>query len=462
MKTSVRIILLGAISALFQLILPLRACGADFVPMPDYPAQSPAIDTLRVGFLEEKTENFSAWQKEYPIFPDFYSLSDEDSVEIFDGRPEMKYLLWMQDEPAPLVFIVPGNAVSFSSEAPVALAQVFFDRGYSVATISSAMNWEFMESAASAAVPAYPAEDAKDVYNALEKLLKQICADNEGKVTDKILVGYSLGALHTLFMADLENQSPKIGFKRFIAINPPVVLSYSINKIDEFYDKWRYWTPGKLQGNMNSAADAYFRILQNDIAQNGHLDIKESEAEFIIGYSFRILLSETIFSLYKRGEDMGNITQTCSWFSREKVYEQIRGFSFNAYVKDFVAPYYSKKMGRNVSVEEMACKSSLKAVAPTLASSQSIRIFHNADDFLVSKEDMEWLCSTVPENRLTIFEHGGHLGNLYIPMVQKRIVDAAGENPSPLISNATAKEAIPEAAVSPQSSGKAQVESTPK
>jgi hypothetical protein len=48
----------------------------------------------------------------------------------------------------------------------------------------------------------------------------------------------------------------------------------------------------------------------------------------------------------------------------------------------------------------------------------------NRNDILLAEQDLEWLKTVIGAERLTIFEKGGHLGNLAHPAVQKAIVRA--------------------------------------
>ncbi len=48
----------------------------------------------------------------------------------------------------------------------------------------------------------------------------------------------------------------------------------------------------------------------------------------------------------------------------------------------------------------------------------------NQNDFLLPDEDLAWLKTTFAADQLTVFEQGGHLGNLSHPAVQKAILDA--------------------------------------
>ena len=78
----------------------------------------------------------------------------------------------------------------------------------------------------------------------------------------------------------------------------------------------------------------------------------------------------------------------------------------------------------------MEAAGSLRTYEAVLRANPNIRLVTNQNDFLLPEEDLAWLKATVPEDHLTIFEKGGHLGNLAHPAVQKAILDAlAGLNP---------------------------------
>jgi phospholipid-binding lipoprotein MlaA len=73
---------------------------------------------------------------------------------------KLPYSAWIQANPAPLVYVLGGVGSHRMSESTMALAEILYNDRFSVVTISSAMNWEFMENAATAAVPGYPVTDA--------------------------------------------------------------------------------------------------------------------------------------------------------------------------------------------------------------------------------------------------------------------------------------------------------------
>jgi hypothetical protein len=66
----------------------------------------------------------------------------------------------------------------------------------------------------------------------------------------------------------------------------------------------------------------------------------------------------------------------------------------------------------------------LRTYAAGLQSNHNVRLIVNQDDFLLPEEDLAWLKTTFTEDQLTVFEQGGHLGNLSHPAVQKAILTA--------------------------------------
>jgi hypothetical protein len=59
-----------------------------------------------------------------------------------------------------------------------------------------------------------------------------------------------------------------------------------------------------------------------------------------------------------------------------------------------------------------------------LQANPNIRVIANRNDFLLEPGDLEWIESTFAPARVTLFEHGGHLGNLSEPAVQRAILGA--------------------------------------
>ena len=74
--------------------------------------------------------------------------------------------------------------------------------------------------------------------------------------------------------------------------------------------------------------------------------------------------------------------------------------------------------------DSLAKASDLRTYAAGLRANPNIRIIVNQNDFLLADEDLAWLHATFAPDQLTVFEQGGHLGNLINPEVQKSILGA--------------------------------------
>jgi hypothetical protein len=66
----------------------------------------------------------------------------------------------------------------------------------------------------------------------------------------------------------------------------------------------------------------------------------------------------------------------------------------------------------------------LRTYAAGLRANRNIRIIENQNDILLEDEDLQWFHATFAPEQLTVFEQGGHLGNLAHPAVQKAILRA--------------------------------------
>lgn len=103
-----------------------------------------------------------------------------------------------------------------------------------------------------------------------------------------------------------------------------------------------------------------------------------------------------------------------SYFSRRNLYAVIeKNYSFHRYVNDAVI---AEQMSKNPSAtpESLKFNSSLFAIEAELKNAPNVQVFHNSDDRLMhTPELLKWLTGVMGE-RLTVFDRGGHLGNLYM------------------------------------------------
>jgi hypothetical protein len=276
-----------------------------------------------------------------------------------------------------------------------------------------------MESAGSHPVPGYTPEDAKDVYNALEKIMDDVeTRYGAERISSKIIVGMSLGGLHSLFISSIEKNRPTIGFDRYIAINPPVNMAYAVERIDRLMNIWRLWGEKELDNNVIQAGAFYSELLNGGFDDRDSSPVDRESAEFLIGLNFQIVLRNMIYSIHGR-TDYGFINVPSNWFSRDDLYRQIDMYDFEAYYKVFLRKCYERSFeGKPFS--SLSFESGIFSIANELDSNPRVRVLHNANDFLLRKQDIKWIFDTFGE-KAVVFNTGGHLGNLFMKKVQDTI-----------------------------------------
>jgi len=106
------------------------------------------------------------------------------------------------------------------------------------------------------------------------------------------------------------------------------------------------------------------------------------------------------------------------------VYREILQFSFKDYFDKFATPYYQAR-GVNLADPEMLGRASdLRTFSLGLQTNPNLRIIVNRNDIILDATDLNWLETTFESKRLTVFDKGGHLGNLHLPETQNAIVRA--------------------------------------
>lgn len=414
--------MLKGIFAVLLAILPAAQSFAvvEAIELKELPAQDAYIETIRVEMFCVPEDSTSTWTNMSAWGGSFYSQSKKKSVEVLPDHPEMEYRLWLQEQPAPLAVILPGTGAHCSSAAAVALADLLYKDGFSAVIISGALNYEFMESAGAHIAPGFPSEDAKDVYNSIKLMIKDIGNRyGKDKISGTALVGMSMGGLHALFISTMDKGEGAVNFDSILAIDPPTDMIYALNQIDASMNIWRNWPDSKVNNEAMLGGQFYLGMLGGKINPAHPLPISTDEARFLIGASFRFGLSDTIYSLHKR-RDFGILKTKYSWFSRTPLYKEIDAIDFYKYAETFLIKYY-QETDKDITLEKMNERSSPYSIANELRANTKVRVIHTLNDFLLRPEDPERLAA-IFGNRITFFDRGGHLGNLYIPRVQERII----------------------------------------
>ena len=357
--------------------------------------------------------------------PEFPNRGKTSSVKIPATGRKLKFTSWLQPGNAPVVYIVPGLGSHRLAQPALALAELVYSNGFSAVCISSAFNSEFMEHASTAALPAYLPVDGHDVHVALTEVDRRLRARYPGRLGYRALMGYSMGALHSLFIAstELTNRSPLIKFDRFVAINSPVRLLHGVARLDEFYRAPLEWPAGERTDNIDNTFLKVAALSKSTLTPQTSLPFSAVESKFLIGLTFRLMLRDIIFSSQRRN-DQGVLQHSIGTLRRDPVYQEILQNSFQDYFKKFAVPYYQARGLAAPVAATMEKAGDLRTYEAGLRSNPGIRIIVNQNDFLLADEDLEWLRATFTPEQLTVFAQGGHLGNLFNPSVQRRIVGA--------------------------------------
>jgi ABC-type transporter lipoprotein component MlaA/pimeloyl-ACP methyl ester carboxylesterase len=357
-----------------------------------------------------------------PKFPD---RGKTRSVLIPATGKELKFTVWLQPEKAPMVFIVPGLGSHRLAEGALALAELVYQQGFSAVCLSSPYNYEFMGHASTAAMPAYTPVDAHDLHVALTQIDHKLEALYPGRLGEKALLGYSMGAFHSLYVAGTEatNDASLIKFDRYVGINTPVRLLYGVSKLDEFYQAPMGWPAGERTADIENMFLKVAALTQNSLTPQTSLPFNAIESKFLVGVAFRLILRDVIFTSQRR-HNQGVLWHPIEKLSRDAVYHEILQYSFKDYFDDFVIPYYRTRGIDLTAPEALEKASDLRTYAAGLQANHKVRLILNRNDFLLPDEDLEWLQATFPPSQITIFERGGHLGNLSHPAVQKAILGA--------------------------------------
>jgi ABC-type transporter lipoprotein component MlaA/pimeloyl-ACP methyl ester carboxylesterase len=379
--------------------------------------------------------------------PEFPGRGKTRSALIPATGRRLKFTYWLKPGRAPVVYIIPGLGSHRLAETSLALAELVCKNGFSAVCVSSPFNSEFMEHASTAAMPAYLPMDGHDLHVALTEIDRRLRALYPDRLGNRALMGYSMGAFESLFVAATEptnpppsdfgatNQlpvrrslaegGPLIQFDRVVAISTPIRMAYGISKLDEFYRAPLDWPGAERTDDIENTFLKVAALSKLTLTPRSSLPFSAIESKFLIGLTFRFMLRDIIFSSQRRNNE-GVLQHPIRNFRREPVYQEILQYSYQDYFEKFVIPYYGTRGLPSPTAEALNKAGDLRTYDAGLHANPNIRIIVNQNDFLLADEDLAWLHATFAPEQLTVFAQGGHLGNLSNPTVQKAILAALG------------------------------------
>ena len=347
------------------------------------------------------------------------------SVLIPTTGKKLDFTFWLQPGHAPIVYLVPGVGAHRLAGNELGLAELVYKNGFSAVCISSTFHPEFMEHASTTDLPSYPPTDVRDLHVALTEIDRCLDRKYRHRLGSKALMGYSMGAFQSLFLAAQEatNEAPLVKFERYVAIDSPVSLRHSVTNLDQFYGGPLAWPAEERTANIENTLLKVVALSATSPKPDAVLPFNAIESRFLIGLGLRLTLRDIIFSSQLR-HNQGVLKHPLKKSRRRADYDEIMQYSFRDYIDKFATPYNQTKgidMSDPVIVKNAT---ELQAYTAELRANPSVRVIANRNDVLLAADDLAWIESTFAPAHVTLFEHGGHLGNLSEPAVQQAILGA--------------------------------------
>ncbi|MDX1367674.1 serine/threonine protein kinase [Pseudomonas sp.] len=333
---------------------------------------------------------------------------------------KMGYRLAQQKGEAPLIFIIAGTGMPYSSSTAEYLKKLFYGAGYHVVQLSSPTSYDFMTAASRFATPGLTGEDAEDLYRAMQAVRAQ---HPRLEVSAFHLTGYSLGALQAAFVSQLDETRRSFNFKRVLLLNPPVNLYTSTSNLDRLVQT-------RVEG-IDSSTTFYETVLAKltrYFQEKGYVDLNDAmlfdfqrskeqlsdeQMAMLIGTVFRFAAADIAFTsdlINRRGLITPARYPISDSTSLTPFFKRALQCDFDCYITEQLIPMWRARLDGG-SVTQMVDQVSLYAVEDYLKDSSKIAVMHNADDLILGPGDLGFLRRTLGD-RLTVYPFGGHCGNL--------------------------------------------------
>ena len=366
--------------------------------------------TLR-GAPDFSTMETLAAARYKPNDPSFVFRGKRHLIRLPHTGKNFPYQVWMQKHPSPLVFLSPGIGSHRMSGNVLVLAEAMFERGFSVVTISGIFHPEFMECASALSMPGNPVSDRANLLAAFTEIDASIHRKYRGRVTNRVLAGFSLGGFSTLQLAATEaDHAPgSVRFDHYLAIQTPVDLQQAYRTLDEYYSVPASWPEAERAQRVDHTFHKAAALIDQRPPE-GVPPFDADESQLLVGFAFRVVLRDALYSIHRRTPSDLVSVPTSSW-RREKSYEEFMNFSFDDYLNRWLAP---QELERGVSVQRLFDATTLRDMERSLRANDRIRVIGNRNDFLITPQDAVWMTSTFG-HRAHWLPSGGHLGNLGDP-----------------------------------------------
>ncbi len=341
--------------------------------------------------------------------------------EVFWFDRRLRVWFSAQNKPAPLAIIISGAGSDGNTSMLSTLRGALYGAGYHVLTMPSPTFPRFIVSASSTGVAGDLLQDSRDLYAAMRQIIAHF--PHRVQITDIDVLGYSLGGANAAVVKSIDSVEGKLKIHRAVMINPPVSLFASIGRLDKLFAI----SIGSGDVGVERLYEKLYARIANVYRTSDQIGIGDSDllaaattvlktdADFsaTIALSFRISLVNVFFAgdLYagtgvvvdpKHPPRVGD--------SLENIARVLRGKPFSEYFAKVFAPYYLAHRP-NSTPESLMADNRLEIIGDALRDNSDYFAQANSDDPILTQPELAWLQSTLG-NRIAVYDHGGHLGNL--------------------------------------------------
>lgn len=421
------LVLVTACTSMPQPVKPKQAFDTE--PVYDYPTNNPYAATIR-GVPPGMQVDYSSVPA--PADKTLVLFKDRHIPEGFWYDHGLHYSELLQSKPSPLVYVIGGTGADSHSGTMLTIADMLYSAGFSVVLLPSPTHGNFIVNASGNFVPGRPWQDAQDLYRVMQRIDPLVAG--EAKVTRRMLIGYSLGALNALFTARLDDEQKSLNFSKVLLINPPLSLYRSMQTLDAL-----------LYSDLpDGISDADF-IIKTTIHRLSSAQVSSDALDFsnerlmidadtleklgnkrlatIIGMSFRLAVADMIFTADVMGR-AGYIFPKNWEFTSAAPLTGFMSVALRTSFKDYFDQIYTEKYhaaNPSLTSQELISEGDLESLAGYIARHEDIGLLTNADDVILAPGEYDRLVALFGHRAIT-FPNGGHLGNLAHPTVAYRII----------------------------------------
>lgn len=319
---------------------------------------------------------------------------------------------------APLVVLLLGLSMAGDDDMARLWQHTLSEGGCHVATFDSVFRATFAKNSHHG-VTGYPEAEAQQVAIVVKALLAR--PELKGRVQKLGFFGGSYGGIVALNLGRLLEQG-KVAFDvpvvRILCYSPPVSLETAANRLDRFYkeDRPKYQADKLMELPMHSPdAGEYESPFEADLMRAG------------IAYHFR----DKLYSVVKWNNEAYELKQLERLvdprddLGRGFQFEQAaRTYDFREFTEKMVFPYWQTHGGPKTLPDFWASGSVTKLLPQN---PPYTRVVLTRDDPLndpAEVKTIEEACADQPSCRLTVHDHGGHLGYVATRWARHTMVEA--------------------------------------